>query len=65
MNKHEIRGELVKVRSSFAAVARELRVTGTAVQYTANRHSPSRRIAEALSKKINKPLEVVFPEYKK
>ena len=64
MNKLEIRGELIKAGSSFAAVGREVGVTGTAVQYTANRHSPSRRIAQALADKINQPLTKVFPEYK-
>ncbi len=66
MTPNEIKQEIFKRRPqglTQSSIAREIGVTKQAVLNVIEKRNPSRRIAQAVSDAIERPLAEVFPEY--
>ena len=66
MDTNDIKIEIYRRRPqgiSQASIARGLGVSSQAILNVIERRNPSRRIAEAVSAAIERPLAEVFPEY--
>jgi lambda repressor-like predicted transcriptional regulator len=65
MKIYEIKGHLTASNSGVIKLAKKIGVSQSAVSRCLHRDLHSKKIEQAIANQINKPLEVVFPEYKK
>lgn len=63
MKPQKIRALMVEKKITSADIARELGVSHVSVHGVIYGKWPSRRIAEAVARRLNLPLEKVFPKY--
>ena len=65
MESYEIKYHLARTGHNVRAIADELGVTSQAVSQVIHGRDSSRRISQAVADAIGKPLEEVFPKYRK
>ena len=65
MNENQIKGALISSGANQTIIAQQLSLSNTSISRVIKRRDKSRRVTQAIADQIKKPLEVVFPEYKK